>query len=1035
MTDRAGATDPWAWARESDSVDGVHDVSHAVVTAVVVAHDADRWLPPLLDSLAASTLRPHRVIAVDAGSSDGTANLLTEALSTGLVDVVNTAPSGASFGAAVAEALAGAGAVGSGAHEWLWLLHDDAVADPDALARLVSTSIAEGAGVVGPLLVEPRRRRGRSGRVSEAGQTITDDGFITGVVAEGVVDQGQLETGPVLGVNACGMLVRRDVWDALGGLDVDLPSTVQGLEFSWRSRLAGHTVLTQPRARLVHYEASTRGLREEFATDPLLLRRRWGLALSEAFRPQPLSAGQLARLRAASTRRMAGYLVGKDFLDARLERRAVREWRADRAGVERLHRAYLDAAGATDRVPDVEALRLSRRAVRQRRIDETFGRFTDWFSAFGDRGGGLGLEALTGDDFARDDQTRRRISPTWVVAWVAIVGALAASRALFSASPLAGPQLLPVPDTFGGLFANYAAPVSGVAASAGAPWTGLLWVASLVTLGHPDLIVSFLLLAAVPAAFLLARRVLGRLLDDRAVALFAAALYALVPALTGVVGAGQLGTVAWALALPLLANLLLTWYDDRDPAWPVAGGVGLAATVMAAVEPLTWLPVAAAVVLLAVRARGGWPRVVVAAGAPALLLVTPFSLELARFPGRLLTGIEPLLAPSSVPWAIDLVLGRGVAQAPPLWVSGLTFGVLWALALTGAVLKRRSALWALAVALGCGTVAVGLTRLVVPVPPAGLWARPQASAWIVAMAASLIWAAALGLEGLRDTIATSAFGGRHAVVYAALLGSLAALVVGTGWWVVDGHASLQRGASDLPAFIRKDAVRGASRTLALHLSGDKVGWALLSDDLGRLGDGERGLAFGGSPDASALAGSVAQRVAVGAADERIVADLRRLGVGYLWVTGATTEQRAGISNVPGLGVGAVDDQGANWIVPDSGRLLLLTGGQPTKVDPSVGIAAGADGRVLVLAEPSASGVVPSVAGQALTRLPDADGRPAFAVPAAGGVLTLAVPGGFPWWAVAQGLLFLLLLALAAPASPSAADARARAPRHARKGRR
>ena len=130
MTDRAGATDPWAWARESDSVDGVHDVSHAVVTAVVVAHDADRWLPPLLDSLAASTLRPHRVIAVDAGSSDGTANLLTEALSTGLVDVVNTAPSGASFGAAVAEALAGAGAVGSGAHEWLWLLHDDAVADP-----------------------------------------------------------------------------------------------------------------------------------------------------------------------------------------------------------------------------------------------------------------------------------------------------------------------------------------------------------------------------------------------------------------------------------------------------------------------------------------------------------------------------------------------------------------------------------------------------------------------------------------------------------------------------------------------------------------------------------------------------------------------------------------------------------------------------------------------------------------------------------------------------------------------------------------
>jgi GT2 family glycosyltransferase len=1035
MTDLAGAADPWAWARESDSVDGVHDVSHADVTAVIVAHDADRWLPPLLDSLSASSLRPRRVLAVDAGSSDGTADLLAEAQARGRVDSVDSVPAGASFGAAVAAALAVGATGGAASQEWLWLLHDDAVADPDALARLVSTSVTEDAGVVGPLLVEPRRRRGRSGRVSEAGQTITDDGFITGVVAEGVVDQGQLESGPVLGVNACGMLIRRDLWEALGGFDAELPSTVQGLEFSWRARLAGHTVLTQPRARLVHFEASTRGLREEVPTDPLLLRRRWGLALSEAFRPQPLTAGQLGRLRAASTRRMAGYLVGKDFLDAQLERRAIREWRADRASVERLHRAYLDAVGAGDGVPDLDALRLSRRAVRQRRIDETFGRFTDWFSAFGDRGGGLGLEALTGDDFARDDQTRRRLSPTWIVAWIAIVGALAASRTLWATALISGPQLLPVPDSFAGLFANYANPVSGVATSAGAPWTGLLWVASLLTLGHPDVAVSVLLLAAVPLSFVLARRVLGRLLDDRAVALFAAALFALIPALTGAVSAGQLGTVTWALTLPLLANLLLTWFDDRDPAWPVAGGIGLAATVMAAVEPLTWIPIAAAVVLLAVRARGGWPRVAVAAGAPALLLVTPFTGELIRYPGRLLTGAEPLLAPTSAPWAVDLVLGRGVAQAPALWVSCLTFGLLWALAVTGAVLKRRSALWALAVALGCATVAVGLTRVVVPVPPSGLWARPQASAWIVAMAASLIWAAALGLEGLRDSIADSAFDRRHAVVYAALLGSVAAVVVGTGWWVAAGHAGLQRGASELPAFIRKDAARGASRTLALHMTGDQVGWALLSDDLARLGDGERGLAFAGSSDAAALAGSVAKRVAVGAADERIVSDLRRLGVGYLWVTGATTEQRATVSNVPGLGVGAVDDQGANWVVPESGRVMLVTAGQPAKVDPTASIAAGPEGRQLLLAEPSASTVVPRLDGQALKRLPDADGRPAFAVPAAGGTLSLAGPDGFPWWAVVQGLLLSLILALAAPASPSAADARARAPRHARKGRR
>ncbi len=1036
MTDAAAAADPWAWARESDDADGEHDVSHAAVTAVVVAYDAERWLPPLLDSLAAQTLRPRRIVAVDAGSRDATPQLLADAHAAGRVDAVVAGARDATFGAAVAAALAAEASAKAASGQWLWLLHDDAVADPEALARLVAASAQEPADVVGPLLLEPRRRRGRAARVSEAGQTISDDGVITGVVAEGVLDQGQLESGPVLAVNACGMLVRRSVWDALGGFDVELPSTVQGLEFCWRAHLSGRSVIVQPRARVVHYEASTRGLRDDVATDPLQDRRRWGLALNEAFRADPLTAGERGRLGAASTRRMAGFLVGKDILDAQLERRAVREWRADRASVARLQETYADAVGGHDAVPDMGALRLSRRAVRQRRVDELFGRVTDWFSGFGDRGGGLGLDALTGDDFARDDQTRRRISPTWIVFWVTVAGALLASRALFSTALLSGPQLLPVPATFGGLFARFADPVAGVATSAGAPWTGLLWLASLLTFGHPDVIVGLILLAAVPLCFLLARRVLGRLLDDPWVALIGAGLYALVPVLTGAVSSGQLGTVVWTITLPILANLLLTWYDDYDPAWPVAGGVGLAATVLTAAEPLTWLPLAGAVVLLAVRANGGWPRAVLAAGAPVLLLASPYTAVLLRYPGRLLTGTEPLLAPLTAPSALDLVLGRSAAQAPPLWVSALTFGVLWALAIAGAVLKRRSGLWALTVAIGCAAVAVLLTRLVVTVPPTGLPARPQASAWLVAMAAALIWSAALGLEGLRETIAESTFGSRHTLVYVAALLSVAAVLVGTGWWVVAGHGGLERReSSTVPAFIRKDAARGASRVLALHLTGQTAGWALLEDDLGRLGDAERGLVYGGSTQAQALAESVAQRLAVGAADERLVPDLQTLGVGYLWVTGATTEQRSAIANVPGLGVGAVDNNGANWTVPESGRLALLADGKQTKLDPGAAIPAGAEGRVLLLAEPTGTTLVPTIDGQPLTRLADADGRPAYAIPASGGVLTFSGGPGAPLWALVPGLAVLVLVALSAPSSPSGADARARAPRRARGGRR
>ena len=155
---------------------------------------------------------------------------------------------------------------------------------------------------------------------------IKQDGVVVGVVQEGVLDQGQLEGGPVLGLNAAGMLARGRVWRELGGFDPVLPSVVQGLEFCWRARLRGHQVITQPRARVVHVEASTRGLREGADLDPAEARRRWGLTLHEAFRPTPLSASERGRLGSVSTQRVLGHLAGKNLGDARLERRAVSQY-------------------------------------------------------------------------------------------------------------------------------------------------------------------------------------------------------------------------------------------------------------------------------------------------------------------------------------------------------------------------------------------------------------------------------------------------------------------------------------------------------------------------------------------------------------------------------------------------------------------------------------------------------------------------------------------------------------------------------------
>lgn len=101
------------------------------VTAVVVTYNRADLLAECLDALTAQTRVPERIVVVDNASTDGTAAVLAQRA--GAVDVVslhaNTGGAGG-FAAGLSEALAaGCDAV--------WLLDDDTIPQPDALAELV----------------------------------------------------------------------------------------------------------------------------------------------------------------------------------------------------------------------------------------------------------------------------------------------------------------------------------------------------------------------------------------------------------------------------------------------------------------------------------------------------------------------------------------------------------------------------------------------------------------------------------------------------------------------------------------------------------------------------------------------------------------------------------------------------------------------------------------------------------------------------------------------------------------------------------
>ncbi|MCZ9336448.1 glycosyltransferase, partial [Streptomyces sp. TRM76130] len=59
-------------------------------------------------------------------------------------------------------------------------------------------------------------------------------------------------------VSTAGMLVRRDVFEALGGFDRRLPLMRDDVDLCWRAHAAGHRVLVAPEAVVRHAEAASR---------------------------------------------------------------------------------------------------------------------------------------------------------------------------------------------------------------------------------------------------------------------------------------------------------------------------------------------------------------------------------------------------------------------------------------------------------------------------------------------------------------------------------------------------------------------------------------------------------------------------------------------------------------------------------------------------------------------------------------------------------------------------------------------------------
>lgn len=138
-------------------------------------------------------------------------------------------------------------AIDNGA-EWVFILNDDTIIDPDCITRLIEVGERyKENGVLGPLVYhydEPQWIQSAGGWINQY--------WVTGNRGINEVDQGQFqEEENVDWISGCGIMVRRDLL-AANGFDEQFFLYNEEVEFCYRAKSAGWKIVFVPEARMWH---------------------------------------------------------------------------------------------------------------------------------------------------------------------------------------------------------------------------------------------------------------------------------------------------------------------------------------------------------------------------------------------------------------------------------------------------------------------------------------------------------------------------------------------------------------------------------------------------------------------------------------------------------------------------------------------------------------------------------------------------------------------------------------------------------------
>ena len=756
-------------------------MSSQQVTAILVVHDGATWLPQVVAALASQTRTPDRTIAVDTGSVDGSAKLLSGARIKYL-----TINRGDGFGSAVAEAVATLPPCES-EDEWLWLLHDDSAPDQEALERLLDAiEDRPNIAMVGPKILGWNNRT----NLLEAGISIARNGARWTGLEEDEYDQGQHDgIYEVLSVSTAGALIRRSVFEELGGFDEKLDLFRDDVDFGWRVHTAGQSVLVNTDAIVYHAQAAATERRsidvdEAFLHRPHLLDRRnaaYVLLTNSTWWMLPLITLQLT---GAAIVRAIGYLFAKLPGYASDEILAL---------VRLIIRPDLVRAGRKWR----KAERLVSPRIVTKFMPSRLLQLRSAFDSLGDRIQSrlFPIEPATDSAISDDDDLLTPISKrSWwtifkrpdVAAFIAMfLFSLIFSKNRFGA--IAGGALPESPKGVSQLWKLYAESWHqvGLGSSSATPtWVAVIALIGTITFGNAQLFISVLFLFApfllFSAIFIWLRKVTTHIW----LAIFGSVLYALSPVSLTTINSGRLGTLMVMISLPLTLHLMSgTLEIERLSIRRIFQlGIFISITVAFSLPYLLalglfyfgltlfdYLHVSREVFFNRVKTRILFLTI-------PFLINAPFTTEALLHPTRFL--LEPGLAIAGGGPNLSLLTNPGGLGAPPWWMVGPVSALLFV-----ALFSRTNARYFAFV--GSAFLALGtlLSSLSFPAHGTSVGYPLWVGTFLAISTIAAITAGAIVLDQIRKHLEKSAINYRH-ILAAVVLASSIIYTFSAGIWSI-----------------------------------------------------------------------------------------------------------------------------------------------------------------------------------------------------------------------------------------------------------